>query len=124
MGLKKCCWDDCKEPRKQKKSFSGKDPEESTYRYCDYHYPIMKRFGRYNVDKYTMEKMLQSTSCDLCSRDFDRNKRGSGVVIDHCHETGKVRGAICSACNVGLGLLGDTEKSIIKALNYLKYGNN
>jgi hypothetical protein len=27
--------------------------------------------------------------------------------MDHCHETGTNRGALCNACNVALGLLKD-----------------
>ena len=116
--MRKCCWDDCEEPRKQKKSFSGKDETESTYRYCEYHNPIMKRTGRYNVDKYEVERLISKTNCDLCGRHFDVKKKEP--KIDHCHTTGVVRGVLCSSCNTGLGLLGDNKESLIKALHYLE----
>jgi hypothetical protein len=40
--------------------------------------------------------------------------------MDHDHETGKFRGWICVPCNRGIGMLGDNEEGLKKALNYLK----
>lgn len=40
--------------------------------------------------------------------------------IDHDHQTGKIRGLLCTNCNRGLGLLGDTFESIEKAYLYMK----
>jgi hypothetical protein len=40
-------------------------------------------------------------------------------VIDHDHETGKVRGRLCYRCNTALGKLGDTEDSIRKVFEYV-----
>ena len=46
---------------------------------------------------------------------------GLGVVVDHCHETNKVRGLVCFHCNTALGhLFSDVNK--IKGL--LKYMEN
>lgn len=42
------------------------------------------------------------------------------MVLDHCHETGAFRGWLCSSCNVSLGQLGDSEKSILGILEYLR----
>lgn len=41
------------------------------------------------------------------------------MCVDHCHSTGVVRGVLCSGCNTGLGLLGDTRESLMKAVSYL-----
>jgi hypothetical protein len=40
-------------------------------------------------------------------------------ILDHDHLTWKFRGWLCSKCNVGLGLLGDTKESVMKMLDYL-----
>ena len=40
--------------------------------------------------------------------------------LDHDHETGKFRGWLCSRCNRGLGLLGDSRKAILRAARYLR----
>ncbi len=39
--------------------------------------------------------------------------------VDHCHKTGKVRGLLCSNCNVALGLLKDSPKALREAIKYL-----
>lgn len=54
------------------------------------------------------------SACDLCSRSDRR------LVWDHDHDTMKSRGWICHQCNTGLGLLGDTEFAVLRALDYLE----
>lgn len=50
--------------------------------------------------------------CELC-------KLPKKLVIDHDHITGAFRGWLCSSCNRGLGLLGDTPARVSAALGYL-----
>lgn len=39
--------------------------------------------------------------------------------IDHCHETGHIRGLLCHNCNVGIGNLRHDEKIMRAAIEYL-----
>jgi hypothetical protein len=39
-------------------------------------------------------------------------------VIDHCHNTGYVRGVLCTQCNVALGLLGESPERILGLFVY------
>jgi Recombination endonuclease VII len=41
------------------------------------------------------------------------------LMLDHDHITGAFRGWLCVNCNLGLGMLGDSEQSLQQALNYL-----
>jgi hypothetical protein len=41
-------------------------------------------------------------------------------VLDHDHKTGKVRGALCSRCNVGIGMLKDSPGVLRRAAQYLE----
>lgn len=39
--------------------------------------------------------------------------------IDHCHETGKIRGLLCHGCNVGLGYFKENVTALKNAVVYL-----
>lgn len=56
--------------------------------------------------------------CAVCNREgLHHHKR---LVIDHDHETGAVRGLICSRCNSAIGFLGDNIDNVENLLLYLK----
>lgn len=80
---------------------------------------------QYGISLEEYEELLkaQGGCCAICGS-FNNNttgkKRNWNFSVDHCHESGKVRGLLCNNCNRGLGLLGDTEESLKKALNYLE----
>ena len=44
-----------------------------------------------------------------------------GLVIDHNHKTGKVRGLLCGSCNTGIGLLKDSPDVLDAAIEYLQH---
>lgn len=72
---------------------------------------------KYGLTPETHQELLdsQGNSCALCRTPFDAAK----PHIDHCHETGAVRGILCPGCNTGLGLLGDTPESLQRAAEYV-----
>ena len=41
------------------------------------------------------------------------------LIIDHCHNSGKVRGLLCNDCNVLLGKLKDDVEFIDRIKDYL-----
>ena len=48
----------------------------------------------------------QSGKCSRCGIDFVSidNLYGPKPVMDHCHETGRVRALLCQKCNVLVGI--------------------
>jgi hypothetical protein len=42
------------------------------------------------------------------------------LAVDHCHTTGKVRGLLCTACNLSLGHLKEDLATIQRLMEYLK----
>jgi len=59
-------------------------------------------------------KAQQEGRCAIC----DRMAR---LVVDHCHDEHLlVRGMLCSSCNTGIGLLGDSADRLKRAAEYLE----
>jgi hypothetical protein len=60
----------------------------------------------------------QNGKCAICG--CAENGRYKSLSVDHCHDTGKIRGLLCNNCNRGIGLLQDSCKVVENALQYLK----
>lgn len=59
----------------------------------------------------------QDYKCAVCSKEL---KEDNHTVIDHCHNTKRIRGMLCRKCNIGLGMFGDDPEIVHKALEYLR----
>lgn len=59
----------------------------------------------------------QCGRCAICGTSDPGRK---GFCVDHCHDTGRVRGLLCTNCNVGIGQLGDDVDRLMRAVEYLK----
>ena len=91
---------------------------DSWCRSCRGNYRSEIRRGRYRsmgCDDATIKQLLNSEQCDIC------NTTTSKLVIDHCHETNKVRGVLCNECNMGLGKFKDDPRLLEFAQVYLIY---
>jgi Recombination endonuclease VII len=58
----------------------------------------------------------QGNRCAICGVDANGMKR---FHVDHDHETGQVRGILCTKCNVGIGALRDDPALVFQAYLYL-----
>ena len=61
----------------------------------------------------------QEGLCWICG---NTDPRGENLAIDHCHDTGVVRGLLCSDCNRALGQFKDSIENLERAIMYLKKG--
>lgn len=73
------------------------------------------------VDDFDQMKEAQGGRCAICDQPCDK---GGELSVDHCHETGRVRGLLCRNCNVGLGYFRDLPGRLTDAANYLKQHKN
>jgi len=61
--------------------------------------------------------------CAICGNEETRKSRNGGIcrlAIDHCHDSGKIRGLLCHGCNTGLGKFKDNINLLESAIQYLK----
>ncbi len=59
----------------------------------------------------------QNERCAICWRHQTEFSRA--LAVDHCHDTGKVRGLLCSGCNTGIGNLKEDVGVLQTAVAYL-----
>lgn len=61
-------------------------------------------------------KLYETEHCAICGgRDKNRH-----LAIDHCHDTGLIRGLLCMGCNTALGRFKDDPVLLRKAIVYLE----
>src|SRR5258707_1620309 len=59
--------------------------------------------SKYNITitEYYELLELQNYQCAICKRESWEGEKG--LSVDHDHITGKVRGLLCTGCNLGIG---------------------
>ena len=77
---------------------------------------LKKKFG-ITMDFYKELLSRQSNCCAICSLLFGVETLPN---IDHNHLTGRVRGLLCRACNLGLGHFRDSPTKIENIVKYLE----
>ncbi len=82
---------------------------------------------RYGLSVTERDNMLatQDNRCATCRNaiafgDGVGVKRSEQAVIDHCHTTGKIRGILCSSCNIALGNIRDSTDTLSRMLEYVR----
>lgn len=75
----------------------------------------------YGIEVADYDRMLRDqggtcAGCDGLEQDQPRGR----LAVDHCHETGVVRGLLCIACNLAIGKLGDSPERLRRLATYLE----
>lgn len=70
---------------------------------------VKARFGL-TLDEYDA---ILAHGCAICGTDEQ-------LVLDHDHQSGKIRDALCSRCNAALGMLADDPERARAAARYLE----
>lgn len=86
-----------------------------------------KRWGYHLSKTYGLTEELyykileeQKYSCAICNLPVDKEVHYGKFVVDHCHNTGKVRGLLCNKCNLMLGNARDDIRILQNGIEYLK----
>ncbi len=70
------------------------------------------------MEDYNSRRMSVGYRCEICGTHESKLKRK--LSVDHDHDTGKVRGLLCTKCNMGMGYFNDKIVHMMLALDYLK----
>lgn len=112
-GVRSCCKKCRANQEKERRKSIGKK-----------HYRVLSIASTYNVSKEEAKKLSEIKNCQICNIEFTINKKNTrsatGQSIDHCHQTGKVRGVICSGCNLALGHARDNIDVLKSMILYLE----
>lgn len=117
-----------KNPEKAKASrtdWAKKNTEKrrlANYRWQKNNYDVVRssqlkyKYG-ITLDRYNEMYTNQNGCCAICGKHQDSFSKT--LAVDHCHDTGKVRGLLCSNCNTAIGKLNDDVSLVLKAAAYL-----
>lgn len=97
------------EYRKKQAEYREKNRETSVCKALQRTYSI-------TLDDYRTMLEEQGNVCKCCGLEYTVKR----YHVDHCHETGKIRGLLCDSCNRGLGFFGDKSEGVYKGYLYLK----
>ena len=119
--LKRC--PACRQTKSVREFHKNKRGSDGFAAYCKPCYAAKSRPSvrkrRYGIAMAEYDNLLlrQNGGCAICKRPPYTKK---GLVVDHCHRTGAIRGILCSRCNSALGLLDDDPVLVEQALEYLR----
>lgn len=90
------------------------------------HYHAARKFtlSKYGLSQEDYDRMLheQGGVCKICQKPETWAVKGRVVnlCVDHCHDTGKVRGLLCRSCNVCLGKMDHDTYLLSRCIRYLE----
>lgn len=84
---------------------------------------LRRKFG-ITVEEYEIMYQEQEGKCKICGKEEWNIHHATGepqrLAVDHCKETGKVRGLLCALCNKGIGSLLHDKQILLSAIQYLR----
>lgn len=90
--------------------------ENGTYRSRHFKWALKKRYG-ITTDKFMCLLSAQDYKCKICQKEetIDRH-----LCVDHDHNTGQIRGILCTSCNAMLGFAKDRIDILENGIKYLQ----
>ncbi len=80
-------------------------------------FKLRKKYGL-SPEEYDKQFSHQSGQCAICRRSLV-GLSPQTVHVDHCHDTGRLRGILCGNCNVAMGNFKENIESMSRAIEYL-----
>lgn len=112
QGLKKWAEDNAEKVKEIRRDWKRANPEKVRQ------YELKAKYGL-TPEAYTELYIKQDGKCAICCIQFDIVNRTVIPHVDHCHDTGQVRGLLCAPCNNRL--VASIESPLFqKALDYVQ----
>lgn len=99
----------------QQREYKQKNPEK--VRLNQRKTQLKRKFG-ITIDMYNEMLEKQQSRCAVCKVHVSDTTKD--LAVDHCHDTGRVRGLLCGKCNMAIGLLNDDVQLVRSVLCYLE----
>lgn len=82
---------------------------------------LKKNYG-VDLEWYNAQLAKQNGLCAICDQEETAVIRGQRIslAVDHCHDTGTIRGLLCRACNNAIGGLRHDTGLLQRAIEYLQ----
>jgi hypothetical protein len=86
----------------------------------------LRRCFGIGLEQYSQILDAQDGKCAICRQPETqiRNGRLKALSVDHCHDSGRVRGLLCCDCNQAIGKFKDDPSLLRKAAEYLESATN
>lgn len=65
----------------------------------------------------------QRNFCETCAETLTFRGVVRRLAVDHCHQSGKIRGLLCADCNRALGMFKDNAQALRRAADYIEERN-
>lgn len=118
LGLQPRCRKCMAEKARRERERWNADPRRRE-QYLDMHRRAAVK-GAYGPDGIAAyERIQRGEPCDVCGHRLEGKR---GMAIDHCHDSGRVRGILCKDCNLVLGWMNDDPARLRALADYLERG--
>lgn len=103
-----------------------KDPEHhkarvrASYDYAKRRARTLKKSYGITPEDYQEMFEKQQGVCRICGCSDSKHNVTEHLLVDHCHQSGKVRGLLCTNCNFLIGQAQDSIDTLLNAAWYLK----
>jgi hypothetical protein len=108
----------CKECKKEKRIQKQNSMSEQAWKLQNRKYWLKSSYNL-TLEEYNNKLVEQNHRCAICDTD-ETQVFMQQLFVDHCHETNKIRGLLCHACNTALGKFRDSKDILNNAIGYLE----
>lgn len=102
-----------KRENERHKKWRDKNPETSIHRKNRH---LKENFG-ITLEQFNKMMKFQDNKCAICHRFFTNEVL---PYVDHDHKINRIRGLLCSSCNIMLGMAKDNADILRYAIHYLE----